>query len=69
MYRVMNDSTKIALMKVILPSEICLSRKIATLVFGDSVGIAPQWKQKRNICAIKKWRLFAILIFRVYVLQ
>ena len=42
MYRVMNDSTKIALMKVILPSEICLSRKIATLVFGDSVGIAPQ---------------------------
>ena len=31
------------------------------------VGIAPQWKQKRNACAVKKWRGLAILIFRVYL--
>ena len=29
-------------MKVILRSEICFSGKIATLVFGKSVKIAPQ---------------------------
>ena len=47
-------------------SETCLTGKIATLAFGGSVGTAPQWKQKRNACAVKKWRRFAILIFRVY---
>ena len=40
-------------------------RKIATLVFGASIEIAPQWKQNRNVCAVKKWRLFAVF-FRVY---
>ena len=34
---------------------------------GESVEIAPQWKQKRNVCAIKKWMLFAILDFMVYL--
>ena len=63
----MKDSTKTVVMKVILRSEICLSGKIATVVFGESVEIAPQLKQKRSVCAIKKWRMFAILIFRVYL--
>ena len=34
--------TKIVVMKVILRSEICLPGKIATIVFGESVEIAPQ---------------------------
>ena len=38
----MKDSIKIVVMKVILWSEIRLSRNIATLVFGESVEIAPQ---------------------------
>ena len=38
----MKDSTKIVVMKVILRSEIRLPGKIATLVFGESVEIAPQ---------------------------
>ena len=54
-------------MKVMLWSETCLTGKIATLAFGASVAIAPQWKQKGNACAVKKWRGFAILIFRVYL--
>ena len=66
-YPVMKDSTKIVVMKVILRNEMRLSEKIATLVFGESVEIAPQLKQKRNVCPIKKCRLFAILIFRVYL--
>ena len=37
----MKDSTKILAMKV-LQSEIFLSGEIATLVFGESVEIAPQ---------------------------
>ena len=53
-YSVMKDSTKIVVTKVILQSEICLSGKIATLVFGESVEIGPRWKQRRNIIAIKK---------------
>ena len=65
----MKDTTKIVVMKVILRRKIRLSGKIATLVFGESVGIAPQCKQKRNVRAIKEWRLFAILIFRVYFLR
>ena len=36
------DSTKIVVVKVILRSEIRLSGKIATLVFGENVEIAPQ---------------------------
>ena len=39
-------------------------RKIATPVFGASIEIAPQWKQNRNVCAVKKWRLFSVF-FRV----
>ena len=66
-YPVMKDSTKIVVMKVILRNEMRLSGKIATLVFGESVEIAPQLKQKRNVCPIKKSRLFAILILRVYL--
>ena len=38
----MKDSTKIAVMKVMLLSETCLTGKIATLLFGGSVEIAPQ---------------------------
>ena len=38
----MKDSTKIVVVKVILPSEIRLSGKIATLVFDESVEIVPQ---------------------------
>ena len=38
----MKDSTKIVVMKVMLLSETCLTGKIATLVFGGSVEIAPQ---------------------------
>ena len=41
-YPVMKDSTKIVVMKVILRNEMRLSGKIATLVFGESVEIAPQ---------------------------
>ena len=66
-YPFMKDSTKTVVMKVILRSETSLSRKIATLVFGESVEIAPQWNQKRNVCTVKKQRLFAILIFGVYL--
>ena len=66
-YPTIKDSSKIAVMKVILWSETCLTGKIATLAFGASVAIAPQWKQKGNACAVKKWRGFAILIFRVYL--
>ena len=36
------DSTKIVVVKVILRSEIRLSGKIATLVLGENVEIAPQ---------------------------
>ena len=36
------DSTKIVVVKVILPIEIRLSGKIATLVFDESVEIVPQ---------------------------
>ena len=64
----MKDSNEIVAVKVIVGSETWLFGKIATLVFGASVEIAPQWKQKRNIYAIKKLRLFVILIFRVYLL-
>ena len=42
------------MMKVILRRQICLSGKIATLVFGKSVDTATQGKQKRNVCVIKK---------------
>ena len=63
----MKDSTKIVVMKLILRNEICLSGKIATLLFVESVDIGPQLKQGRNVCTIKKWRLFAILIFRIYL--
>ena len=38
----MMDAAKIAAMKVIPRSEICLSVKIATLAFGESVEIAPE---------------------------
>ena len=38
----MKDSTKIVVMKVIIGNEIRLSGKIATIVFGESVEIAPQ---------------------------
>ena len=38
----MKDSTKIIGMKVMRWSKTCLSEKIATLVFGASVEIAPQ---------------------------
>ena len=38
----MKDSIKVVVMKVILWSEIRLSRTIATLVFGERVKIAPQ---------------------------
>ena len=41
--------------------------KIPTLAFGASVGTAPQWKPKSNASAVKKWRQFAILFFRVYL--
>ena len=41
-YPFMKDSTKTVVMKVILRSETSLSVKIATLVFGESVEIAPQ---------------------------
>ena len=41
-YPVMKDSTKVVVMKVILGSKISLSGKIATLVFGKSVEIAPK---------------------------
>ena len=44
-YSIMKDSTKIVVMKVILSSETCLTGKIATLVLGASVEIAPQRKQ------------------------
>lgn len=37
--------------------------------FDDSVGIVPRGKQKRNVCAIKKWRLLVILIFRAHLFQ
>ena len=50
MYGIMKDSTKIVVMKVKLWSKACVSGKIATLVFGASVEIAPQWKQKKCIC-------------------
>ena len=43
-YPIIKDSSKIAVMKVMLWSETCLTGKIATLAFGASVGIAPQWK-------------------------
>ena len=66
-YPVMKNSTNIVVMKVMLWSETCLSRKIVTLVFGASVEITPQLKQKRNVCAVKKFRWFVILIFRVYL--
>ena len=36
-YPVIEDSNKIVVMKVILRSKICLSGKIANLVFGESV--------------------------------
>ena len=39
----------------------------ATLAFGTNVGIASQWKQKRNVRALKKWTRFAVLIFSVYL--
>ena len=42
----MKDSTKISVMKLMLWSETCLLGKIAALVFGGSVEIAPQSKQK-----------------------
>ena len=45
-YPIMKDSTRIVVIKVILQSEICLWGKIATLLFGTSVEIAPQWKLK-----------------------
>ena len=64
---IIKDSSKIVVMKVILWSETCSTGKIVTLAFGANVGIAPQLKQKRNICAVKKGRLSAILIFRVYL--
>ena len=35
-------SSKIAVMKVMLWNETCLTGKIATVAFGSSVGIAPQ---------------------------
>ena len=57
MWPIMKDSTKI---------DTCLSGKIPTLVFGTNVEIAPQGKQKRNVCSSKMWKLFGILIFRVY---
>ena len=41
--------------------------KIATLVLNASVEIAPQLKQKRNTCTVTKWRLFVILILRLYL--
>ena len=41
-YPIIKDSSKIAVMKVMLWSETCLTGKIATLAFGASVGIAPQ---------------------------
>ena len=41
-YPIITDSSKIAVMKVMLWSETCLTGKIATLAFGASVGIAPQ---------------------------
>ena len=41
-YPIIKDSSKIAVMKVMLWNETCLTGKIATLVFGASVGIAPQ---------------------------
>ena len=41
-YLVIKDSSKIVVMKVTLWSETCLTGMIATLVFGASVGIAPQ---------------------------
>ena len=66
-YPIIKDSAKIVVMNVILWSETCLTIKIVTLVFGASVEIAPQLKQKRHVCAAKKWRWFAILIFRVYL--
>ena len=50
-------------------SETCLRGKIATLVFGANVGIAPQLKQKRNSCAGKKWRRFAVLFFGYICLE
>ena len=31
------------------------------------MAVLSQWKQKRNACAIKKWRRFAILFFREYL--
>ena len=64
---IMKDSTKIAVMKVMLWNETCLTGKIANLVFGASVEIAPQLKEKRKVCAVKKGRRFSILIFRVYL--
>ena len=42
----MKDSTKISVMKLMLWSDTCLSGKIAALVFGASVEIAPQSEQK-----------------------
>ena len=56
----MKDSTKIVVMKVMLSSETCSTGKIAALVFGASVEIAPQWKQKKNVSAVKKWRWYAV---------
>ena len=63
----MKDSAKIVVIKVIRQSEIYLSGKIVALVLGESVKIPSTMKNKRNVCAIKKWGLFAILIFRVYL--
>ena len=39
LYPIIKDSTKVVVMKVTLQSDICLSGKIATLVFGESVEI------------------------------
>ena len=42
MFPVIKDSAKTVVMNVILRSEIRLSGKTATLVFGENVEIAPQ---------------------------
>ena len=68
-YPIMKDSTNIEVMKVILRSGICLSGKIATQC------LVKVWKLLHNenrkgipVLPTKKWKLFSILIFRVYLL-
>ena len=41
--------------------------KITRLAFDASADIPSQSKHKIHICAVTKWRLFANLIFRVYL--